>query len=88
MLLLTTVCLSATCYGKKKEARDMIVVAYVTSWTNEVPDPTVMTHINYAFGHVNETFNGVRIDNPDGMRMIPGLKQQHPDVKVILSVGR
>ena len=61
MLLLTTFCLSATCYGKKKEARDMIVVAYVTSWTNEVPDPTVMTHINYAFGHVNETFNGVRI---------------------------
>ena len=39
----------------------MIVVAYVTSWTNEVPDPTVMTHINYAFGHVNETFSGVRI---------------------------
>ena len=61
MLLLTTFCLSATCYGKKKEARDMIVVAYVTSWTNEVPDPTVMTLINYAFGHVNETFNGVRI---------------------------
>ena len=87
MLLLTTFCLSATCYGKKKEARDMIVVAYVTSWTNEVPDPTVMTHINYAFGHVNETFNGVCIDNPDRLRMITGLKQQHPALKVMLSIG-
>ena len=87
ILLLTTVCFSVTCYGKKKEARDMIVVAYVTSWTNEVPDPTVMTHINYAFGHVNETFNGVRIDNPERLRMITGLKQQNPALKVILSVG-
>ena len=65
----------------------MVVVAYVTSWTNEVPDPTVMTHINYAFGHVNDTFNGVRIDNPDRLRMITGLKKQNPALKVMLSVG-
>ena len=25
-----------------------IIVAYVTAGSNEVPDPTVMTHINYA----------------------------------------
>ena len=87
MLLLAAFSLSVTCYGKKKEARDMIVVAYVTSWTNEVPDPTVMTHINYAFGHVNDTFNGVRIDNPDRLRMITGLKQQNPALKVMLSRG-
>ena len=65
----------------------MVVVAYVTSWTNEVPDPTVMTHINYAFGHVNDTFNGVRIDNPERLRMITGLKKQNPAMKVMLSVG-
>ena len=46
-----------------------------------------MTHINYAFGHVNETFNGVRIDNPDRLRMIVGLKAQNPALKVMLSVG-
>ena len=87
ILILTTFCLSATCFGKKKDAKDMVVVAYVTSWTNEVPDPAVMTHINYAFGHVNDTFNGVRIDNPDRLRMIVGLKQQNPALKVMLSVG-
>ena len=87
MLLLATFSLSVASYGQKREARDMIVVAYVTSWTDEVPDPTVMTHINYAFGHVNDTFNGVRIDNPDRLRMITGLKQQNPALKVMLSVG-
>ena len=76
----------ATC-GKKKEPQEMIVVAYVTSWTHEVPDPWVMTHINYAFGHVNNTFNGVRIDNPERLRMIVGLKKQNPSLKVMLSVG-
>lgn len=87
MLLLATFSLSVTCYGKKNEPKDMVVVAYVTSWTNEVPDPTVMTHINYAFGHVNDTFNGVRIDNPERLRMITGLKKQNPALKVMLSVG-
>ena len=36
-----------------------VVVAYVTSWSDVMPDPQYMTHINYAFGHVNERFNGV-----------------------------
>ena len=65
----------------------MVVVAYVTSWTNEVPDPHVMTHINYAFGHVSETFDGVRIDNPERLKMIVNLKQQNPKLKVLLSIG-
>ena len=64
-----------------------MVVAYVTSWTDVQPDPSVMTHINYAFGHVNNTFDGVRIDNPDRLRAISGLKQQNPKLKVLLSVG-
>ena len=25
-----------------------IIVSYVTSWTDVMPDPTTMTHINYA----------------------------------------
>ena len=71
----------------KKPADHMLVVAYVTSWTNEVPDPTMMTHINYAFGHVNDTFDGVRIDNPDRLRMLVGLKGGNPALKVMLSIG-
>ena len=65
----------------------MVVGAYVTSWTDEVPDPNVMTHINYAFGHVNDSFDGVRIDNPERLKMIVGLKQQNPKLKVLLSIG-
>ena len=78
--------LSATACGKNK-ADGMVIVAYVTSWTNEVPDPTTMTHINYAFGHVNDSFNGVRIDNPERLRMVVGLKAKNPALKVMLSVG-
>lgn len=65
-----------------------IVVAYVTSNAKaELPDPFVMTHINYAFGHVKETFDGVRIDNPERLHQIVGLKAQNPALKVQLSVG-
>ena len=66
---------------------EMVVGAYVTSWTDEVPDPHVMTHINYAFGHVNDSFDGVRIDNPERLRMIVELKQQNLKLKVLLSIG-
>ena len=79
--------LSLTVSAKKQAADDMVIVAYVTSWTNEVPDPTMMTHINYAFGHVNETFDGVKIDNPDRLLMIVGLKSKNPALKVMLSIG-
>jgi alpha-L-rhamnosidase len=64
-----------------------IIVAYVTAGSNEVPDPTVMTHINYAFGGVNQTFNGVNVGNPDRLRMIVGLKQYNPKLKILLSIG-
>lgn len=69
------------------QAAERVVVAYVTSWTQTIPDPTVMTHINYAFGHVNDSFDGVRIDNPDRLRMIVDLKKQNPKLRVLLSVG-
>ena len=41
-----------------------VVGAYVAAWTEVVPDPNVMTHLYYAFGGVNETFNGVNINQP------------------------
>lgn len=64
-----------------------VVVAYVTSWSEVMPDPQYMTHINYAFGHVNESFNGVKIDNEERLKQIVDLKKQKPKLKVLLSIG-
>lgn len=63
------------------------VVAYVTSWSDVTPDPRLMTNINYAFGHVNKTFDGVVIDNPDRLRDIVALKRSYPGLEIQLSVG-
>lgn len=70
-----------------KAKNDNVVVAYVTSWSKVMPNPNVMTHINYAFCHVTDSFDGVRIDNPDRLRQIVALKKQNPALKVMLSVG-
>lgn len=85
--LLLALLLSLNSLAQKNEVKEHVVLAYVTSWSSIVPDPAYITHINYAFGHVNETFNGVRIDNGNRLKMITGLKKQHPNLKVLLSIG-
>lgn len=64
-----------------------VIVAYVTSWSNVMPDPNVMTHINYAFGHVNKKFNGVEVSNPSRLKQIVELKRQNPQLKIEVSIG-
>ena len=84
VLSLCSVAFLSSCAARPAE-KDYIVVAYVTSWSRVMPDPAVMTHINYAFGHVNDTFDGVRVDNPDRLRQIAALKKENPDLKVLIS---
>ncbi len=79
-----SVILSGCCSNVSDER---VVVAYVTSWSSVVPDPCVMTHLNYAFGHVNDDFDGVRVDNPERLHQMVALKSVNPDLKVLLSVG-
>ena len=64
-----------------------VVVAYVTSWTSVMPDPAYITHVNYAFGHVNDSFDGIRISNPDRLMALTALKAAHPSLQVLLSIG-
>ena len=64
-----------------------VIVAYVTSWSQVIPDPTTVNHINYAFGGVKDTFDGVNISNPERLRTIANLKKNNPNLKVLLSVG-
>lgn len=73
--------------GPTAAADAKVVVAYVTSWSDIMPEPEYMTHINYAFGHVSETFDGVKVDNEARLRQIVELKKQKPSLKVLLSVG-
>jgi len=64
-----------------------VIVAYVTSWTSVMPDPTYITHINYAFGHVNNTFNGIKIDNEGRLKSLVSLKSNFPNLKILISIG-
>lgn len=78
----------ATVFGHAASPHgNKVVVAYVTSWTDEMPDPSFVTHVNYAFGHVNNSFDGVDIDNTARLASIVSLKNECPALKVLLSVG-
>ncbi len=70
-----------------KEKPQKVIVAYVTSWTQALPDTRYVTHINYAFGHVTATFDGVRIDNPQRLKTVSALKAANKELKVLLSIG-
>lgn len=84
ILLLAT----AGCANQQKtQEAEKVVIAYVTSWSEMMPDPTYLTHINYAFGHVNDSFDGVRVDNEERLQQIVALKGVKPELKVLLSIG-
>lgn len=63
------------------------IVAYVTSWSTITPDPSVMTHINYAFGGVGADGTSVYADGTSRMQSIVRLKSKNPNLKVLLSIG-
>lgn len=93
MIMAAALVLLASCGSSKSgestadSLNSKVIVAYVTSWSDVMPDPQYMTHINYAFGHVNESFNGVKIDNEERLKQIVDLKKQKPELKVLLSIG-
>ena len=101
-LLTVVLLLCSACVSQQQDKNEKVVLAYVTSWTSIMPDPNYLTHINYAFGHVNETFNGVMINQPprqgranndgrptseDRLKSIVALKKQKPSLKIMLSIG-
>ena len=69
------------------QSPERVVVGYVTSWSERIPDPSLVTHLNYAFGHVTTDFDSVRVDNPGRLCSIVALKEANPHLKVLLSVG-
>lgn len=87
LLIVLLSCISVFLLAQTKDNGGKVILAYVTSWSNVVPNPQMVTHINYAFGHVDSTFQGVKVDNPQRLRQIAGLKKLNPNLKVMLSVG-
>lgn len=70
-----------------RKASDRIVLAYVASGNRAPIEPEVVTHINYAFGTVKRSFDGVRVQRPEYLREITALKRHHKHLKVLLSIG-
>ena len=81
--LLIMLC-AATLQAKKP---DYVAIAYVFQ-DNELPIETEhITHINYAFGHVTDTYDGVRLNSDERLREIVALKEKDRDLKVLVSIG-
>ena len=85
LFLIVLLLLSACTPPKANETTEFVVAAY--TMRGPLPDPTYVTHINYAFGHVNDSFNGIRINSEDRLMEISNLKKQKPSLKVLLSIG-
>lgn len=64
-----------------------VIVGYVTYWETRLPDPTLLTHINYAFALIKNDFETLDIKTPSRLQQVVALKKQNPDLKVVLSVG-
>ena len=80
--------LAVGCGSPEKTAPEKIIVAYVTGYGRPViPDTDLMTHINYAFGHVTGTFDGVTVQNPERLSALMELKKIKPELKIQLSIG-
>lgn len=64
-----------------------IIVGYVTYWGSILPDPTYLTHINYAFGKIDSDFETLKIQGESRLKKIVALKNTYPNLKVCLSIG-
>lgn len=64
-----------------------IVASYTWSGGQPLPDPANLNMINYAFGRVNATRDGIDIENPDRFRQVVTLKEQKPSLRIVLSLG-
>ena len=78
-----------SCSGGKEEVTtpQMVIGAYVYGVRDALPDPTLMTHINFAFGGVSEDFSSLSMRSTEDLDKVVALKKVNPSLKVLLSVG-
>lgn len=63
-----------------------MIVAYVIERSEEIPDPSLVTHIFYAFGNITDSYDSVSIPNMDKFKRILALKDTNPELKICLSL--
>lgn len=73
--------------GNEAEQPKLEVLTYVWCGDTIMPDPNLVTTINYAFGVVDSARTGVEVWHPERLRKMVALKNQNPDLKVFISLG-
>ena len=66
-----------------------IIVGYAYADSGTLPDPTLLTHINFSFAKIQDDFETlyIRDKKANRLKQIVGLKSRKPSLKVLLSVG-
>lgn len=98
LIALLSICVSCSSSRNIAQTTDIVLEQYLPAghepvviayWMGRgpLPDPAYVTIFNYAFGHVNNTFDGIRISGEDKLTALSNLKKQKPGLKVVLSIG-
>lgn len=73
--------------GETDDTSPKIAIAYVEWFRKTLPDPSFFTHLIYIGADFNDNCDGVFIPTPDKLREMSELKQQNPDLKIIVGFG-
>ena len=69
-----------------------IILAYYTEYNEKLPDPTLITHINYAHGRFKNPKSGdggivITESSKAPIAKVIALKEKNPKLKVMLMIG-
>lgn len=64
-----------------------IRMAYVECQRPIIPQADLFTHLIYSFAYFNDNNDGVIVTNPDKLIKMSQLKNENPNLKIILGIG-